>query len=327
MDMLSDVVDIVRTGQPRSARVRWHAPWGQRFPSAPGAVGFQVVLQGTCWLFPPDGGAPVALGTGDVVLFPHGHGHGLADSPSTPLAAPACDPYDDAGLHASDSGGRTAQDVTAVTLCGGYRLDRSRAHPLLGELPDTVHLPARLGHRTELRAAVELLAGELDRPRPGTDAVVPALLDTLLLYILRTWFDDRLRDGAGTGWAAALADPAIAAALHAVHHDPAHPWTVASLAARAGLSRAAFAKRFRSTVGRPPLRYLTWWRMTVAARLLRASDAPLSQVAAETGYSSEFAFANAFRREHGTAPGRYRRRGRPEHARARTGRGGPADTS
>ena len=315
MDVLSDVIAIMRTGRPRSARVQWHAPWGQRFPAALGSAGFQVILQGSCWLTPPDGGAPVALGVGDVVFFPHGHGYGLADSPDTPLTEPDCDPLDEADLYASASIGRPLHGAPTVTLCGGYRLDPARAHPLLRDLPDVVHLPARLGHRAELRAAVDLLAGELDHPRLGTDTIVPALLDTLLHYILRAWFDDNPKSGTETGWAAALADPAISAALHAIHRDPAHPWTVATLAAQAGLSRAAFAKRFTTMIGQPPLTYLTWWRMTTGARLLHASDTPLSQVAAQTGYTSEFAFANAFKRAYGTAPGRYRRAGTPDEGR------------
>ncbi|MFV2174076.1 AraC family transcriptional regulator [Actinomadura sp. LOL_016] len=314
MDVLSDVIAIVRTGRPRSARLRWHAPWGQSFPAALGSAGFQVVLQGTCWLIPTGGAPPVALGVGDVVFFPHGHGYGLADSPTTPLAPPACDPYGDAALHASASTGHPAGDLAAVTLCGGYRLDRTRSHPLLGDLPDMVRLPARLGDRTELHAAVELLAAELNRPRLGANTLVPSLLDMLLLYILRAWFDDHPQDGTGTGWAAALADPAIATALQDIHHDLAHPWTVASLAASAGLSRAAFAKRFTTMTGQPPLSYLTWWRMTVAAQLLRTSDAPLHQVAAQTGYSSESAFANAFKRKYAIAPGRYRRHHGPARA-------------
>jgi AraC-like DNA-binding protein len=92
-----------------------------------------------------------------------------------------------------------------------------------------------------------------------------------------------------------------------MHADPANSWTVESLAARAGLSRAAFAKKFHTMVGEPPLTYLTHWRMTTAARLLRESDAPLASVAARTGYGSEFAFAKAFKREYGQAPGGYRR--------------------
>jgi AraC-like DNA-binding protein len=52
--------------------------------------------------------------------------------------------------------------------------------------------------------------------------------------------------------------------------------------------------------------YLTWWRMTSAGRLLRESNAPLSSVAQRVGYTSEFAFAKAFKREFGLPPGRYR---------------------
>jgi AraC-like DNA-binding protein len=54
--------------------------------------------------------------------------------------------------------------------------------------------------------------------------------------------------------------------------------------------------------------YLTWWRLLIAARLLRDGDAPLAAIARQVGYSSGFAFANAFRRHYRMAPGQYRRR-------------------
>jgi AraC-like DNA-binding protein len=82
---------------------------------------------------------------------------------------------------------------------------------------------------------------------------------------------------------------------------------VEELGAHGGLSRAAFSRRFTALVGRPPLTYLTWWRMTTAGRLLREDDLPLRLVAQRTGYTSEFAFAKAFKREYGVAPGQYRR--------------------
>ncbi|MEV0148215.1 MULTISPECIES: AraC family transcriptional regulator [unclassified Nonomuraea] len=305
MDVLSDVVALMRSGQPRSARVAWRAPWGQRFPAVPGSAGFQVILQGSCWLVPPSGG-PVALGVGDVVFFPHGHGYGLADAPSTPLAEPVCDPLEDAELFVSDSVGHDGP--TTVTLCAGYRLDARHAHPLLRELPETIHLPARLGRHPELRAAVDLLGNEVGNPRPGADTIVLALLDMLLLYILRAWLEEPAAPAGATGWASALTDPAVGAALDALHRAPARPWTVQTLAAQAGMSRATFSRRFAALVGRPPLTYLTWWRLTVAAGLLRASDAPLGEVASRVGYTSEFAFANAFKRQYGIAPGKYRRR-------------------
>ncbi|WP_370144936.1 AraC family transcriptional regulator [Streptacidiphilus sp. EB129] len=234
----------------------------------------------------------------------------MADSPESLATAPACGPGDHqlSERCASDSVDRSGDGGPVTTvLCGAYELDASRTHPLLLTLPDLIHLPAHAGHRPELGAAVALLAAEVEHPRLGTDAAVPALLDTLLLYILRLWFNEQPSRGSTTGWAAALNDPPVTAALHAIHRAPASPWTVAKLAAEAGLSRAPFARRFAMLTGQPPLGYLTWWRMTTAARLLRTSDAPLRSIAAQVGYTSEFAFANAFKRTHGTAPGTYRR--------------------
>ncbi len=298
MDVLSDAVTTMRTGRPHSNRYRLGAPWGLRFPPTDGA-GFHIVLGGTCWLLPADA-EPLRLTTGDIVFLPHEPGHALANDPGSPLTE-----FRLGGRDREDDPG-TGGAVTEL-LCGAYLLDRSRAHPLLADLPDIVHLPAHVGRHPRLRTAVDLLGAELAEPRAGATASVSALLELLLLYMLRAWFDDQ-STGSPTGWPAALADRAVSAALHAMHADPAAPWTVRELGARAGLSRTVFAQRFTALVGRPPLAYLTWWRMTMAAKLLRATDAPLSTVARRCGYSSEFAFAKTFKREFGIAPGAFRRR-------------------
>lgn len=292
MDVLSDAITAMRTGRAHSSLRRLYGPWGVRFPAGDSA-GFHVVLQGSCWLLPPDA-TPIALGVGDIAFLSRERGHGLADRPDTPLTAFA---------EGEQPPAREGSQPPTVLLCGAYLLDRVRPHPLLAQLPDVIHLPARVGPHPSLRAAVELLGIELQRPRPGGGAVVSALLDMLLLYIIRAWLDEH----ASSGWAAALNDPAIAAALRAVHDDPARAWTVESLGAEAGLSRAAFSRRFAALVGQPPLAYVTWWRMIQAARMLRESDVPLAAVAQRAGYTSEFAFARAFKREYGVAPGSYRR--------------------
>ncbi|MFB4266158.1 AraC family transcriptional regulator [Nonomuraea sp. GTA35] len=302
MDVLSDVVAFMRTGRPASTRVSWRAPWGQSFPALPGSAGFHVVLRGSCWLIPA-GGEPIGLSVGDVVFLPHGDAFGLADDPARPLAESDC------ALHSElfASAGFDGTGAETVILSCGYRTDPDRVHPILGSLPAVIHLPATLGCNPELRAAVELLAGEIDNPRLGAHTVVSSLLDALQLYILRAWFDNADEPCTLSGWAGALADPAIGRALNAIHSEPGRRWTVESLGAHAGLSRAGFARRFTALVGQSPLAYLTWWRLASAARMLRESDAPVSEVAERVGYTSEFAFGNAFKREYGVAPGRYRR--------------------
>lgn len=315
MDVLSDAITAMRTGRPHSSRHEKHASWAMRFPSFAGA-GFHVVLQGACWLFPPTGD-PVPLGPGDVAFLPHGSEHLLADSPSAPPDDMPVTALDGRGCIRSDESSPQRSSIepdrhdavtgSTVLLCGAYELDQTRPHPLLYGLPEFVHLPARVGHHSPLRAAIDLLGGEMKEPQPGTDAVVPTLLDLLLLYILRAWYAEQANGPATHGWAAAFRDQAIMAALRGIHRDPGRQWTVQELSAEAGLSRSAFARRFSALVGQPPLSYLTWWRMTAAARLMRTSDSPLGKVAEQIGYTSEFAFAKAFKREYGTAPGKYRR--------------------
>lgn len=294
MDVLSDVLATIRTGRPVSGMFQRHAPWGRRYPRIESA-GFHIVLQGGCVLL-REGAEPIPLGVGDVAFMPRGCEHTLADHPGTPLTETA---RPGEPRHIPGPG------LSTTLLCGSYELAADRTHPLLAELPEVVHIPARLGTQPALRGTVDLLAAELADERPGADAAVPPLLDLLLLYILRA----RLSTATDSGWAAAFADPAIAAALRRIHEEPSRQWTVAALGSAAGLSRAAFAKRFTTTVGEPPLAYLTRWRMITAARLLRAGDAPLSTVARLAGYGSEFAFGKAFKREYGTAPGHYRREG------------------
>lgn len=257
MDVLSDVITVMRTGTPRSARFERRGSWKQRYPPVPGSLGFHVVISGTCRLH------DMTLQAGDIVVV-------------------------------SDEEHTMSGDGPCVTLCGAYEVDPSRLHPLLRSLPPLL--------RTSSSSAATMLNAELAQPSLGSDALVPALLDVLLVHALRSWCTTT-----GEGWAAALRDRPVATALQAMHAIPAAPWTVARLAATAGLSRATFARRFTARTGQPPLVYLTWWRMTLAARMLRSTDEPLNSVATAVGYASEFAFAAAFKRSFGIAPGRYRR--------------------
>jgi AraC-like DNA-binding protein len=286
VDVISDAIEAMRTGRPSSNRFRGGPPWRYRFAPYEGA-GFHVVLRGSGWLIAA-GGSPVPLGAGDVILVPHGSPHVLSDSPSAEGAVPFENVV-------------SAPDGPVDFLCGKYRLDRTRAHPFLTGLPDVVHLPHHVGRHTSLRTAVDLLGGELRAEGAGRDTVVCGLLDVLFVYILRACLD-----ASGDGWPRALRDPQIAAALEALHSSPAKPWRIEDLAAHVGLSRATLARRFTSLTGQPPMTYLTWWRMTMAAHLLRETELPLPAIAREVGYGSPFAFSHAFKRQFQLAPSRYR---------------------
>jgi AraC-like DNA-binding protein len=306
MDVLSHVTGAMRTGQASSLCIECRGDWARTYPAVAGAA-FHLVLQGTCLLIRP-GHEPLAVSVGDVVLLPHGPEHRLAGSGVDPSTVEADGPAEPFRLEPRtiSIGADQAGDVapSTVLLSGVYPLDRTRCHPLVNDLPEVIRISDHLGQRTRLRAVTDLLSAELGGPGIGTDSVVSGLLDVLLQYILRAWYQE---NGMSSNWGLALNNPEISAVLCRIHNNPELPWTVESLGAEAGLSRAAFARRFTALVGQPPLGYLTWTRLGTAAQLLRDSEDSLAIVAHKVGYSSEFAFANAFKREFGSAPGFYRR--------------------
>lgn len=153
---------------------------------------------------------------------------------------------------------------------------------------------------------IELLATEITRDSPGQAAVLDRLLDLVLVTSLRTVFS-AATDHA-PGWYAAREDPVVGRAIQLMHHHPAHPWSLASLAAACRVSRATLARRFSTLVGEPPMSFLTSWRLAVAADLLTDPSTTLGSVATKVGYTNAFALSAAFKRVHGIAPTAYRRR-------------------
>jgi AraC-like DNA-binding protein len=253
-----------------------------------------------------DDAEELRLQVGDVILLPRGTGHALGSDPAVALIdlEYGADAAQDPVVFGPDGDAEPGQP--ARLLCGGYQFDPvGRRHPLLQRLPAVIHIPADLGVRTRLTTITELLAHELAGVAPGRDLAVESLLDFLLVSTLREWLDRHPEQG----WSTALTDPPIASALKCLHAQPAAPWTVAKLADTVGLSRAVFARRFTDLVGQAPLGYLTWWRMNLAAQLLRDEHRGLTEIARSVGYTSPYAFSNAFKRHHGVAPTTFRHAG------------------
>jgi AraC-like DNA-binding protein len=313
-DIVADIVATTRHGTVIYSRNRFHAPWGISTPPL-GLASFHVVTAGACWLVPDDGD-PIQLTRGDAALVPAGTGHAMVDTPGTP-ARPLTD-FVGGPLGQTPPVEVVIDGPGPVTgmLCGGYVLDPGLRHPLTMALPPVVHVGAGHGRGTGLAAAVDLLSDELDRADPGGPAVINALVDLLFVYALRAWLAEQSQastgsagsvgDAGGAGWVRALYDPIVGTALTLVHREPGRPWTVTSLARAVGAPRATFGRRFTALTGQAPMAYVTAWRMTVAARLLREERLPLKDIAGRVGYDSEFAFARAFKRVVGQPPGRYR---------------------
>lgn len=307
MDALAGLLDGPRARGAFLLRIVLEPPWSLRVQDrAPLSV--VAVVRGDGWLM-PDGAPPVRLRTGDVAVLRGPEAYGLADDPATPVQAvvhPGETSTTPDGVELCDQwcrGVRTwgsGPDGPVVLLSGTYQVDGEVGRRLLSALPQWLVVP-----RSDL-PVVPLLAEEVTRDLPGQEAVLDRLLDLLLISVLRAWF---CRPEANPpAWYSAHADPVVGRALHLLHADPAHPWTVGSLADAVGASRAALARRFTELVGEPPMAYLTDWRLSLAADLLREPSATVASVARQVGYSTAFALSTAFKRERGVSPSEHRAR-------------------
>jgi AraC-like DNA-binding protein len=301
LDPLSDVLDLGRVNGALVASIRASAPWGLDLPDRPA---FHAITSGTAWAH-VEGGEPVQLMPGDVLLLPAGARHRLL---SEPLAESI--PFDRATKERlmTPEGDLTLGTSGAMTtfVCAAVDYDLDVAEPLMGQLPPVVHVPADPVGGRDVAAVIELLAIEVGARQPGSRAAAARLIDTLLITAIRHWLD-RQADDDVPSWLRALRDPVLARVIAVLHGRPAEPWTVESLAREVHISRATLARRFTEIVGEPPLTYLTRWRMHIASQRLKYSTQPVGAIAREVGYTSEYAFNRAFARHRGQPPGRYRR--------------------
>lgn len=297
--MLEDLLTRARARTSVFAASTLHGRWGLAFDDDV-RLSVHPVLAGQVWC--RVGGRTVQAAAGEVLLLRGGARFALLSEPGA-VALPLEQVLRRAGAPSHGRRLELAGDGPATELvCGAYTFTGSLCDALVAALPEVAVVrtadPAVAG-------TVALLRAELDGERPGTPMVLDRLLDVLLVGCLRALWAEQLRPPV---WAGVPQDPAVGAALRALHERPAHPWTVAELARVAALSRAALARRFALEVGRPPLAYLTSWRMGLAREALLEDGATLASVARAVGYASEYAFAAAFKREVGEAPGRWRAR-------------------
>ena len=247
------------------------------------AIHLYAVARGSCWVEIGDGGSPVHLLRGDVAVLPGGAEHRLS------VRGPV----------------RSRAAAEAVVAWGHVPLGHGHWSQLLEGLAPVIQLgqgEGRLGGW--LQETLCLAADQSRRGGPGSRAIVDLLLEGVLVQALRTHLTAQRRQPRRP--LQAVMDVAIGPTIGRMHERPGDPWTVASLAMEAGLSRSAYAERFTALAGVSPIQYLYYCRMRAASRLLRQDSACLKEIANRVGYAAEPAFSAAFKRWSGRSPGAYR---------------------
>ncbi|SNX64790.1 AraC family transcriptional regulator [Streptomyces sp. TLI_55] len=310
MDALAGLLEGPRARGAFMIRACFDPPWSVRVEDrAPLTV--MLMVRGEAWVM-PEAGEQVRLRAGDLAIARGPDPYTCADDPGTEpqaliLPGGECRYPDGRSLNGvMDLGVRTwgdRLDGSAVMLIGTYLWQGEVSGRLLDALPPLLTLTPEVWDCP----LTPLLMAEIVRDEPGQEVVLDRLLDLLVIAALRAWFSRP--EAAAPGWYRALADPVVGRVLRLLQDDPAHPWTVGSLAAKAGVSRAALGRRFTELVGEPPMTYLTGWRLALAADRLREGDATLEAIARQVGYGSAFALSSAFKRVYGVSPQEHRGRG------------------
>jgi len=283
-------------------RAELAAPWGMALPAGV-ALRLHIVTKGSCWLGGSDLGKPVELQTGDIVLLTRGQAQWIADRPGRTLltseqATKSCavrqPPFQDGQL-------------THRLLCVQAEVHDRGGGWLLSLLPAMLHFRQADIADERTWKVVEAINAESSPLGDDDSTVLDRLAEALFLCILSQAKKHELEIGR---LGAAQRDPQIRKVLALMHTRLDDPWTIQSLAAQAGLSRATLARRFRAALGISAMDYLNQVRMAHAMELL-LDGTDLGSVAARISYGSSEAFRKAFKRHTGKTPALYLRAAQP----------------
>jgi AraC-like DNA-binding protein len=298
MDVLTDILNSAGLRKSLLARHAFYTSWAMRLPCDK-SMGFHIVTHGEAYVRAPRFEAPLRLERGDIILLNRGFDHEVATDLN--VKAP---PFVDAGPFPGPD--REGQQPLAVVVCGLYQFQTEPIHPLFAELPDMIVIRAAdIPSHSPLYVAQQLLAAELAQSEQGSESVVKALLDVVFHYILRNWLNREEENP--HRWSLALKDKHLQKAIQAIHARPSADWNLEGLAMVAGLSRAAFAQRFKRLAGDTPAHYLARVRIQRAMDLLRSTDDSVERIAEHVGYGDPFVFSKAFKRIQGVSPREFKK--------------------
>lgn len=318
MDPLSSVLQSIRLDGAVFLNAEFTAPWcveasfGMPEPQlrqtgADHVVFFHCLIEGQCLASLVGSPHTLRLQAGDLIFFPHDNRHRMGSYMGAPMVntdhLPRSVPPGELIQLCHGGGG----DATRF-VCGYLACNRQVSRSLLSALPEMFRVSLREDPGSAWLFDMLLLGvRESAAHRPGAASILTKLSELLFAEALRRYADEQPA-GQG-GWLAGLRDPLVGRALALLHAEPAHAWTVDSLARAVASSRSALADRFVRLTGAPPMQYLASHRLALAAQALRCGQAPVARIAESTGYASEAAFTRAFKRHYGMPPSGWRRQG------------------
>jgi AraC-like DNA-binding protein len=301
MDPLSEVFGSMRIQEAKYARLEATAPWGFRFSGGMGPrVRFVLVVRGSALLKFKNHRQTISLSEGDVFIFI------LSDEPFTLMDHPRSAVVDSRNVRARGVIHYGGGGPLTTLVAGSFGMSPLAAIPISTILPRFLHLRLEQNRSHAFQSVLDLLAEESAQPGMASSRLISCLYESLFVYAIRAYVSSSAAPL--KGWLAAMSEKHLSKAIQAMHAGLEGSWSIASLAREAGMSRSAFALKFKTVLGQTPFEYLTQWRMYRTGVMIRLNNTSFSEVASAVGYGSESSFSRVFRREMSVAPREYRRK-------------------
>ena len=328
MDVLSEVLRVVKLQGALFYNGEFSSPWcvnassaralaRQFAPQAEHVIIFHLLTEGRAFVR-LESGERENLIAGDLVMIPHGHRHVMGNG-ATVAAVNDSEQLAEVianGMNLWRMGG--GGEVTKL-VCGYMACDPELSKVFLSGLPPVFKVSIRNDASGRwLENSIRFSVNEAGSVSPGTEAMLARLAEVLFVETLRGYIANLPAEQ--IGWLAGARDIEVGKTLALMHRNPSRPWTLATLAKEAGLSRSVLAERFRHYLNETPMAYLTRWRLQLGAQMLATTSHSVAQIAPEIGYESEAAFNRAFKREFAVPPARFRRQSRSAPATRTHGR-------
>ncbi|GLR83426.1 helix-turn-helix domain-containing protein [Bradyrhizobium iriomotense] len=191
-----------------------------------------------------------------------------------------------------------------------------------------LYLPQKTLARVAGEAAVPAVGDLMERtghPDPTTSRLLVSAADVLdgnaaLDALFRQQLTDLLATRLLTAHAGAsiafqqtmggLSPTTLRRAIERLRSNSDSDVSLAALASDAGLSRFHFCRAFKESTGLSPHAWLRQYRLEQAMNMLRDPDESIVSIAAALGYSTQTAFAAAFRKLTGESPSDWRKHSR-----------------
>jgi len=299
MDVLSDILSKVKLSSAVYFKSDFSKPWGMDIPKGPFAQ-FHMVTKGQCVLKTKE--TSIQLFTGDIVVFPLGASHWLANNEKSKR-------YEGREVVEAILSGKSlfeGDQLSTTLVCGHFEFDRHVGHPFINELPAMIHInDDDVKQFSWLKNITDLVIDEAEKEKSGSNVIVNKLGEILFIHTLRVLIE---KNKLKTGFMAAMQDERISKVLKEIHTYPEKDWHLEKLAQIAGMSRTSFISKFKLLIGDTPFNYLTQWRLLQAKQLLAESNLSVGEISEQVGYQSEAAFNRVFKKNVEQTPLKFRQK-------------------